>query len=313
MGHLNMQFSDRVGRRMKLQDLHVLMTVMQAGSMGKAAQRLNITQPAISRSIAELEHALGVRLLDRHRKGVEPTDYGRALLDCGKAVFDDLRQGLKNIEFLADPAAGEVRVGCSTNAAASFASAIIDRLSQRCPRMVFHLVTTQSEVLHRDLYDRKFDLLITRHLAPTYDEQLDFEFLFENSFVVVTGLQSPWVRRRRIELADLVTESWVLPPATGSASVAMDAFRASGLDYPRVTLVTDSLEVRMRLLATGRFLSIVPASSLDFPAMRPALRILPIKLPNARAKLGIVTLKNRALSSAARVFVEHAREISKEK
>src|SRR6266852_178234 len=108
-----MQLSDRIGRRMKLQDLHVLMTVMQAGSMGKAAQRLNISQPAISRSIAELEHAVGVRLLDRHRQGIEPTEYGRALLDCGVAVFDDLRQGVKNIEFLADPAAGEVRIGSS--------------------------------------------------------------------------------------------------------------------------------------------------------------------------------------------------------
>ena len=83
-----MQLSDRIGRRMKLQDLHVLVTVMQAGSMGKAAQRLNISQPAISRSIAELEQTFGVRLLERHRQGVEPTE----LLGCGMAVFDDLRQ-----------------------------------------------------------------------------------------------------------------------------------------------------------------------------------------------------------------------------
>src|SRR6202790_535795 len=98
-----MQLSDRIGRRMKLQDLHVLMTVVQAGSMGKAAERLNTVQPAISRAIAELEHTLGVRLLDRHRQGVEPTEYGRALLKCGAAVFDELRQGVKNIEFLTDP------------------------------------------------------------------------------------------------------------------------------------------------------------------------------------------------------------------
>ena len=136
-----MQLSDRIGRRMKLQDLHVLMTVVQAGSMGKAAQRLNTTQPNISRSIAELEHALGVRLLDRHRQGIEPTEYGRALLDCGVAVFDDLRQGMKNIEFLADPTAGEVRIGSTTFLAASFVSAVVDRLSRRCPRIVFHLVT----------------------------------------------------------------------------------------------------------------------------------------------------------------------------
>src|SRR6476620_6868492 len=114
------QLSDRIGRRIKLQDLNILMTVVEAGSMGKAAVRLNSTQPAISRSIAELEHALGVRLLDRHRQGIEPTNYGRALLDCGVAVFDDLRQGVKNIEFLADPSTGEVRIGCTAFLAASF-------------------------------------------------------------------------------------------------------------------------------------------------------------------------------------------------
>ena len=81
-----------------------------------------------------------MRLLDRHRQGVEPTEYGRALLDCGVAVFDDLRQGVKNIEFLADPTAGEVRIGSKPFVAASFVSAVVDRLSRRYPRIVFHLV-----------------------------------------------------------------------------------------------------------------------------------------------------------------------------
>src|SRR5215470_14989113 len=104
---LAMLLSDRIGRRLKLQDLNVLMNVVQAGSMGRAAERLNTCQPAISRAISELEHALGVRLLDRHRQGVEPTAFGRVLLNGGAAVFDELRQAVKNVEFLADPAAGE--------------------------------------------------------------------------------------------------------------------------------------------------------------------------------------------------------------
>ena len=96
---------------MKLHDLHVLMSVVQTGSMGKAASLLNTTQSAISRSITELEHAVGVRLLDRSRQGVQPTEYGRALLDGGAAVFDDLRQAVKNIEFLTDPTVGHITVG----------------------------------------------------------------------------------------------------------------------------------------------------------------------------------------------------------
>src|SRR5665213_2666911 len=101
-----MQLTDRIGRRMKLHDLHVLMVVTQAGSMSKAAALLNTGQPAISRSIADLERALGVRLLDRNRHGIAPNAYGRALLDGATVVFDDLRQTVRNIEFLADPTIG---------------------------------------------------------------------------------------------------------------------------------------------------------------------------------------------------------------
>jgi DNA-binding transcriptional LysR family regulator len=307
-----MQLSDRIGSRMKLQDLHVLMTVVQAGSMGKAAQRLNTTQPNISRSIAELEHALGVRLLDRHRQGVEPTEYGRALLDCGVAVFDDLRQGVKNIESLADPTAGEVRVGSTAFLAASFVSALVDRLSRRYPRIIFHLVTGYMETLQRELSERNVDLLVLRSSGPIADERLDFEFLFDDSYVVAAGAQSSWVRRRRIELAELVNESWVLPPS-GSVigSIVSEAFRAGGLDYPRVTVVTDSPHTRISLLATGRFVTIFPASALRFPARRAELKVLPVELPMARRPNGIVTLKNRTLSPVAQLFIDCAREVAK--
>jgi DNA-binding transcriptional LysR family regulator len=307
-----MQLSDRIGNRMKLQDLHVLMTVIQAGSMGRAALILNTTQPNISRSIGELEHALGVRLLDRHRQGIEPTEYGRALLECGAAVFDDLRQGVKHIAFLADPTAGELRIGTTTFLAASFVSALVDRLSRRHPRIVFHLVTGYTETLHRELAERNVDLLIIRGSGPIADPRYDFEFLFDDSYVVAAGVQNQWVRRRRIEIAELVNELWVLPPPDSViGSIVMDAFRASGLDYPRVRVVTDCPHMRISLLATGRFVTIFPASAFRFLAKRSELKILPVELPTARRPNGIVTLKNRALSPVAKLFIDCAREVAK--
>jgi len=232
-----MQLSDRIGRRMKLQHLHILMTVVQAGSMKKAAALLNTSQPAITRSIAELEHSIGVRLLDRKTQGIEPTDYGRALLDCGIAVFDDLRQGVKRIEFLADPAAGEVRIGSNPLLGATFVSAVVDRLSQRYPRILFRLVTGQFETLYRELNERNLDLLVTRTFSPVAEEPLEFEFLFDDSpFVIAADAKSSWARRRRIALAELVNESWVLPPPdSGIGPFAIEAFRANGLAYPRTT------------------------------------------------------------------------------
>jgi DNA-binding transcriptional LysR family regulator len=311
-GDDTMQMSDRIGRPIKLQDLHVLMAVVQAGSMNKAAALLNTGQSAISRSIAELEHTIGVRLLDRNPQGVEPTQYGRALLDGGAAVFDDLRQALKNVEFLADPTAGEVRIGSSALMAASFVSAVVDRLSGRYPRIVFHLVTGHVEALHRELSERNVDLLIARRFGPLADERLDFEFLFDDSYVVAAGVHHPCVRRRKIELAELVSEAWVLPPP-GSviASVVMEAFRARGLDYPRTTVVTESSEVRTSLLATGRFVTIFPASALRFSPRSLEVKVLPVELPMARLPNGIVVPKTRALSPVAQLFIDCAREVAK--
>jgi len=307
-----MQLSDRIGSRMKLQDLHVLMTTVQAGSMGKAAQRLNTTQPNVSRSIAELEQTLGVRLLDRHRQGIEPTEYGRALLDCGVAVFDDLRQGVKNIASLADPTAGEVRIGSTPLLGASFVSALVDRLTRRYPRIVFHLVTGYIETLQGELFARNVDLLILRSPGTLADERLNFEFLFDDSYVVVAGAQNQWVGRRRIEIADLTDELWVLPPPESViGSIVREAFGASGRDYPRVTMVTDSPHMRISLLATGRFVTIFPASALRFLTRRSELKILPVELPMARRPNGIVTLKNRALSPVAKLFIDCAREVAK--
>src|SRR5215470_8884305 len=134
-----MQLSDRIGRRVKLQDLHILMTVVQVGSMGRAAERLNTGQPNISRSIADLEHAFGVRLLDRGPHGVEPTVYGRALLKRGNVAFDELKQSVMDIESLADPTRGELRIGCSEAFAAALLPSIVHPFSERYPRVVLHV------------------------------------------------------------------------------------------------------------------------------------------------------------------------------
>jgi len=94
-----MDWSDRIGRRIKLRDLHIVLAVAEAGSMAKASQRLAISHPVVSKTISDLEHTLAVKLFDRTSQGVELTSYGQALLKCGVNVFDEMRQGLKQIEF----------------------------------------------------------------------------------------------------------------------------------------------------------------------------------------------------------------------
>ncbi|WP_271541825.1 LysR family transcriptional regulator [Bradyrhizobium sp. CCBAU 45321] len=130
----------RIGRRIRLRDLHVLLTVVQRGSMAKAAQQLSITQPAVSKSIADLEHALGVRLLDRGPQGIEPTAYGSAFVQRGLSVFDELRQGVGEIEFMSDPRVGEVRVGCPETLAATLLPAVVEQLGDQYPGIKLHVI-----------------------------------------------------------------------------------------------------------------------------------------------------------------------------
>ena len=308
-----MLLSERIGRRVKLHDLNVLMVVVQAGSMRKAAVQLNTTQPSVSRSIAELEAAIGVRLLDRKPEGVEPTEYGRALLDGGAAVFDDLRQAVRKIEFLADPEAGEVRIGSGHHHAASFVFVVVERLARRHPRMVFHLTSANTtELLESELYARNVDLLVARRWGSISDERLDFEHLFDDPNFIVAGTQHPIARRRRIEPAELINESWVLPPPESPpGEAAVEAFRISGLEYPRVTVFAILPEVRLRLLATGRFLTIFPNSVLANSKLRSIVRVLPVKMTLPHIPTGIVTLKNRTLSPAAKLFIGNARDVAK--
>src|SRR5262245_49864573 len=104
-----MRWADRIGRRVKLRDLHVLQTVVQSRSMTKAARELAISLPVVSKAIADLEHTVGFRLLDRSSHGVEPTMYGRALLNRSHVAFDELRHGIKDIVFFTAPTIGEPR------------------------------------------------------------------------------------------------------------------------------------------------------------------------------------------------------------
>src|ERR1044072_4835520 len=170
--------SRRIDQRLKLRELQVLSTVVDCGSMVKAASQLGMSQPAISAAIANLEAGLGVQLLDRGPRGVEPTIYARALLSRGRVAFHELRQGLKDIESLLDPTSGEIRVGCPEGMAAGFVPAVIDRLCRGHPRVVVHVVKAQTGPQQfRELRDGDVDIMLGRVFRPPADEDIDVEIL----------------------------------------------------------------------------------------------------------------------------------------
>jgi DNA-binding transcriptional LysR family regulator len=224
----------RARRRLKLRQLEIFLAVADTGSMAKAAARLALTQPAISRAIADAEHTLGVRLFDRSTQGVEPTQYGHALLKRGVAAFDEIDQGVRDIEFLADPTAGEIRLGTSAGISEGIVLAVINRLARESPRIVFHLAIAQVAALFDQLRERSIEFGFgVRWQGLAEAEDIHFEDLFEERLVVVAGADNPLVRRRKIRLAELVNEPWTWPPPPSLYdTLVVEAFRADGLSPP---------------------------------------------------------------------------------
>src|SRR5215510_7173241 len=184
-------WESQIGRRLRLRDLHVLHAVVQHRSMAKAAVQLGVSQPAISEVIADLEHALGVRLLDRSPQGVEPTMYGNALLKRSTTVFDELKQSIRDIEHLADPATGEIRIACPLAIAFTVIPHIIERFIQKYPRVVLHFDEVASASATRDfreLRERQYDLILGRgsslQAEDSSADDLNFEFLFDDQLVI---------------------------------------------------------------------------------------------------------------------------------
>ena len=306
-----MERHERLGHRIRLRDLHILMAAAAAGSMAKAAGELGISQPAVSKAIAETEQTLGVRLFDRGTRGLVPTDYGRSLLQRAVRVFDELRQAADELRFLADPTSGQVRVGCSETMCAGVLPAIIAHMSRRYPKIIFEAVQLSFAPLQfRELRERTIDLVLGRIPWPLEQGDLDGTVLLDEGIHIVAGVRSRWARRRRIDLAELTAEPWALPPPDSlPGKLVAEAFRARSLNPPAASIVTGSIHLLARALpASGRLLSVLPSSVLRFSSQLP-VKVLPVDFPAKTGSVGIVWLKDRTLSPVARLFIQCAKEL----
>jgi len=284
--------------------------------MAKAALELGVAPPTVSEVIADLERAVGVRLLERGAKGAEPTLYGRAFLKRGMAAFDELRQGIRDIEFLSDPAVGEVRIGCDESIATATLPLIVERFAREHPGVVLNVEDLDHRHSPPDVRELGFDLVLTRSRGPDEESNpfndLDVEGLFDDLLVVAAGVQSRWANRRKVDIADLVDDPWILTePNTWNYRVVMEAFRQRGVGIPKICLKTLSVHIRMNLLSSGHFITTFPNSVAELYARRLGLKVLPVDLPKYPWPVVVLTVKNRVLSPAVTAFIKCARGVVK--
>jgi DNA-binding transcriptional LysR family regulator len=227
------------------------------------------------------------------------------------AIFDELRLGVQEIEFLADPTVGEVRIGTTDGMMAGVFPAVLERLCRKFPKITFHVPqVAMTPHQYRQLRERNIDLILGRLVMPV-DDDLHGEVLFYDRTLVVAGSHNPWCRRRNIKLAELIDEPWAIPTEGLVGTLLAEAFRASGLNPPRAGVKSSSVQLAGALLARGSHLTVLPASALRFSTVGSSLRALPVKLDIPPWPTGIVTLKNRTISPVTQLFIDCARETTK--
>jgi DNA-binding transcriptional LysR family regulator len=300
-----------VSRRLRFRDLQVFLAVVQCGSMGKAAAQFGITQPSVSELISGLESTVGFRLLDRNSQGVEPTVYGQALLKRAIAAFDELKQGLRDLEYIANPTVGEIRIGCPDSVPAVILPTMIRGFCRDFPAIALRFDQVPTPTLEvPELHARKLDIVIAWLSIPRdqFGDNLNVEILFDDEVVIAVGRNSHWARRRKISLADLVEGPWTGPPRETMATIVLErAFRAGNLPPPKLEVTTFSLPLRHHLLTMGGFLTAMPKSLLRRSA---GLKALPIVLPAHNYPVAIVTVKNRTLSPVVELFLDRLRRFA---
>jgi DNA-binding transcriptional LysR family regulator len=307
-----MNWTDRIGRRLKLNDLHILMIVAESGSMGKAAKTLDVSQPTVSKAISDIEHTIGVRLLDRSADGAALTVYGQALVKRGISAFDELRQGVRDIDILSDPTVGQVTIGCPEAIASGILGAVLVRFCTQFPGVVVN-VEEANNLTHeyQMLRERKVDLLLGSIARPFVEEDLDAQVVYEDRPFITAGPTNPLAQRRRVEVAELLEQQWALPGESILRSVLEEALEARGFGLPKIGVKSYSVHQRISLLATGRFVSADSRSVLRYNGAASFVILLPVDLPIRSWPVAVVTLKDRTINPVVQTFVDCVRDVSK--
>lgn len=301
---------EQLRRRVRLRDLETLAVVLKAGGIRKAAPLLHLSQPAVSKAISELEAALGVPLLARGPRGVQPTAFGLALARRADALTDGLRGALREIAELADPEGGEVRLGSMETLMAGVVGATAQDLLGTHPRLRLVFESGQSpDLIGHFLRGRLVDFVVARPWVHELPSDIEAEPLFHDRLFVVCGREHALARRRKLGLGELLDQRWVLSRNEAQPDSPVGrALRDAGLGLPARTVLSGSLPLRFTLLAQSGFLTCLPHSLLPFLHNRAALQLLPVRLPPWQLPTMVMTLRERVLSPAAELFLARLRQ-----
>lgn len=253
---------------MELRQLEHLLAVVELGSIGKAARRLGLTQPALTQSIRRLERGLDLELLERGPHGVSPTEAGRMLVDRARVITLEARLAGAELDAVSGRIRGRLAIGCGPSLAATLVPAVVVRLLARHPRLAVTIQEGTLDVLLPALEQGRIDLAVGTQPAGFAPRGMDAAPLMRDRMVIAGRAQHPLARRRTVTLAQTLEHPWILPSVGDVVRARVETiFDAAGLAPPVPAVQTNSAAAIRGLLEGGDFLTFVPARLVE-PAVR---------------------------------------------
>jgi DNA-binding transcriptional LysR family regulator len=298
---------------MKLHQLSALVTAVETGSLRRAAEKMRLSQPALSRSIRELERDVGVKLIERTTRGVEATVYGKALMMRGKLVDAELRQARDDIAHLLAATHGDLRIGVTPVSAFSLLPLMLARFKKGRPQLRVGVTEGMGSGLINQLRQGDFDFVLGRMYESIDPREFNFEVLFHDSLVVFARRGHPLARARRITKAERDTCEWILP---GIDSPARTAFQRAYMEHtgtmPHSTIESNSFMTMLTILSKTNLVGISPQQLFRGTWLQQEFAVIDIGFKFPSQPTGVLRRTRSIPSAAAQYAIKEVREVARE-
>ncbi|MGE8279384.1 MAG: LysR substrate-binding domain-containing protein [Stenotrophomonas sp.] len=294
--------------RLKTRHLLLLLHLYEQRSVLRAAEAANMTQPAASKLLAEMEDLLGVPLFERHARGVEPTWYGQVMIRRARAALSEIGRAQDEIAALRSGLTGQAAIGTVVNPGTNLVPQAVAALKRDFPDILIRIEMDYSRPLVAKLLDGQLDIVVGRIMGAEGSSELEFEPLADEPHSVIVRAGHPLAGRSRVGYADLVEHGWIMPPEGSVLRSRLDAvFLEHGLVPPRNIVETTSLPVTIHLLRHSDLLTALPAESVAPYLQTGQMVVLPIALDVRMEFFGIIRRRDQLLSPGAERVLEALR------
>lgn len=294
-----------VRARLKTRQLMLLIAIEEHGNIHRAAESLNMSQPAASKLLKDLEDLIGVPLFERLPRGMRATWYGESMIRHARIALSSLGEAGAEIEALKAGHAGNVAIGAIAGPAMTLLPPALAQINQAHPDLRVSLLVESSDVLLEQLAQNRIDLMIGRLFARHDKRNLHYEPLAEEEVCAIARPGHPLLSLKKPGLAELAKLPWVVPPEGSVLRHRFELmFQNAGLEVPRQVMGTTALVLLPRLLADSNHLAVVPVDVARHYAEHDMVRIVPVELSCRMDSFGFITRTDWLLSPGARTVLE---------